>query len=648
PSKPKFAALSQSAEKRRRESSKSQRNSSPLKFTASSGSVSQGSSMPKSTPSSGLKASTDISSNEKSPHKGFEKSMSSSGTKRASSGGIRAGSQSLFSDVEQKVCDDFDKEEFLSSASRLTSRKRGRPSVIDRSRSTPKVDVSSSDRSPMSTKRRTTASLTPKPRQPALPQLTAEEQLSVDFPSSTTPHLLPGARVLAKWVDKSYYPAHIILDLGLGRYKVRFAADGFYKDMPAPAIVAIARLKPGDRLSYNLHVGENDTELQPVEIKQVPSSTDSEAWFAGLFEVYNAITDTTEKISWEKFIIDEDNIKSFVKNSTNKAAFEIVADNISESRVRRNRGKRAESLEPEEETPAAPGQTASKRRTTTTPKRTHSPAVTKKPRALHTDSPRPRPEYAAAGQTISEESPESSIFDGLKFVLTSANRVRITGSENSEEEKNLIPFNKKQIRLMIDQRGGLVVDEFTSLADTRDCFLIADQFYRTHKYLSALARAVPCVSHMWIHDCCNKETSLPFENYILPAGQSLETSQIIEWHNDCPTLLSGMRVFVYTENRPTNPGALDFVQIWAPLVRCMGATLLDDLPDAEDGNHVDILLTDISCPDHVLSKAAKLGAQAVSSEWLIQAIITGQRPQPTAHQKYRYDFAEQPVLPSLV
>lgn len=39
-----------------------------------------------------------------------------------------------------------------------------------------------------------------------------------------------------------------------------------------------------------------------------------------------------------------------------------------------------------------------------------------------------------------------------------------------------------------------------------------------------------------------------------------------------------MVVLVHTENRPQQATALDFVQIWAPLVRCMGANLVDKMP----------------------------------------------------------------------
>ncbi len=62
-----------------------------------------------------------------------------------------------------------------------------------------------------------------------------------------------------------------------------------------------------------------------------------------------------------------------------------------------------------------------------------------------------------------------------------------------------------------------------------------------------------------------------------------------------------------------------------------------------DEQRLDVLLTDASCPDSLLAKVRSIGAAAVSSEWLIQAIITGHRPDADAHEKYKYDYIERPA-----
>lgn len=61
---------------------------------------------------------------------------------------------------------------------------------------------------------------------------------------------------------------------------------------------------------------------------------------------------------------------------------------------------------------------------------------------------------------------------------------------------------------------------------------------------------------------------------------------------------------------------------------------------------VDILLTDATCSPAQLQAAEARGAKAVSSEWLIQAIITGRQPRPDGHKKYEYDYVEAPAAAS--
>jgi len=50
--------------------------------------------------------------------------------------------------------------------------------------------------------------------------------------------------------------------------------------------------------------------------------------------------------------------------------------------------------------------------------------------------------------------------------------------------------------------------------------VIADRHCRTKKYLQALALGVPCLHHRWISDCIAQGATLPFDKYLLPAGES--------------------------------------------------------------------------------------------------------------------------------
>lgn len=61
------------------------------------------------------------------------------------------------------------------------------------------------------------------------------------------------------------------------------------------------------------------------------------------------------------------------------------------------------------------------------------------------------------------------------------------------------------------------------------CLLIADQHCRTRKYLLCLARGIPCVSHIWVHDSCHANQLQNYRNYLLPAGYSLQEQKLLEW-----------------------------------------------------------------------------------------------------------------------
>jgi hypothetical protein len=50
--------------------------------------------------------------------------------------------------------------------------------------------------------------------------------------------------------------------------------------------------------------------------------------------------------------------------------------------------------------------------------------------------------------------------------------------------------------------------------------LIADRFCRRAKYMQALALDIPCLHYRWLYDCKAASTVLPWQKYLLPAGES--------------------------------------------------------------------------------------------------------------------------------
>ncbi|VDM70070.1 unnamed protein product [Strongylus vulgaris] len=215
-----------------------------------------------------------------------------------------------------------------------------------------------------------------------------------------------------------------------------------------------------------------------------------------------------------------------------------------------------------------------------------------------------------ADEDASESAPESSeeqIFAGKLFILTSANRPNIdTG------------FKKKFMTDFISSHGGLVVDDMKEVDEHPEMerFLISDTHYRTHKYLAALVRAMPCVSHEWIYKCLDEKKLVDYKSYLLPSGVSILDDREYPLPKQRGVLLRNKRVMVHSNVIPPSKKSMSFEQIWVPMVPQLGGEVVSEMPNEE--GKLDILLTDHSATASLVEKARKIGSAVVSSEWLIQ------------------------------
>ncbi|KAL3098812.1 hypothetical protein niasHT_024566 [Heterodera trifolii] len=245
---------------------------------------------------------------------------------------------------------------------------------------------------------------------------------------------------------------------------------------------------------------------------------------------------------------------------------------------------------------------------------------------------------------------EKTIFSGLKFVLTSATR----------PNKKVTDFNKRDYRKKIEERGGRIIEDFTHpLASDETAYLIADTYYRTHKYLSALSLSIPCVSYKWIQQCVAEKQLTDHKPFLLPAGESsLDTKQQFEWRPLKGVLMKGKRVLIWSSSAESDPGIVSFAEIWTPILQNLGATLVgigpgEPFASKSSANleekmefcskiepHVDVLLAETDCQAEVAKLVEERGGLAVSSEWVIQAIVTGSLPDlgEPGGEKFRYDF----------
>uniref|UniRef100_A0A914M8G1 BRCT domain-containing protein n=1 Tax=Meloidogyne incognita TaxID=6306 RepID=A0A914M8G1_MELIC len=241
---------------------------------------------------------------------------------------------------------------------------------------------------------------------------------------------------------------------------------------------------------------------------------------------------------------------------------------------------------------------------------------------------------------------EAQLFVGFKFVLTSANR-----------PNKVSDFNKRDYRTKIEERGGIVMEDFSTLQEGEHAFLIADTFYRTHKYLCALSLSIPCLSYLWIQECVSKKKLVEYEEFLLPAGESTsEPGRICQWKPLKGVLFNGKRVIIYNRHYNQDPNVIPFGEIWIALMRNLGATVVGighGEPFSKEANltasleeklefcrktDFDIFLTENDCEPQLARCATAKNALAVSSEWIIQAMVTGELPPIEECDRFRYDY----------
>uniref|UniRef100_A0A915HJP8 BRCT domain-containing protein n=1 Tax=Romanomermis culicivorax TaxID=13658 RepID=A0A915HJP8_ROMCU len=316
-------------------------------------------------------------------------------------------------------------------------------------------------------------------------RLSAEEQLKIDAGSLIS--------------EEQGFSRSGPINISIRVYKIRFM-DGEFRDMNQNDFVPLFKLKPGDELVISVTSKRDMYQFIPCRITKVPSKKIAKEWFEGMFHVENRASSNEERVPWTKLVIESRLVKNFV--------------NIKRTAM-------ASSLEGPKRTNIPPHQVLR-------PPQQRPPSLTAEGRLSVADNNKTEAMLVVKPfQQI-----DRTIFKGMRFVLTSATRPKDSQSSTDDAViPPIMPFVKRRVREMIEERQGEVYDDFHQMEgeDTSNCYLVADQFYRTHKYLSALVRAVPCVSHMWIFECCKENQFLHPTIFMLPAGRSLENNQVMKW-----------------------------------------------------------------------------------------------------------------------
>ncbi|CAD5212308.1 unnamed protein product [Bursaphelenchus xylophilus] len=443
----------------------------------------------------------------------------------------------------------------------------------------------------------------------AEPEITApvvpkEDQKDIDFAHEPFP---TGMRVFALW-GRELYPAIVVDRDGLGRYKVFFVEDNLHRDIPPTGIVPLAWLKEGTSLTIT-----NDDELQvDVQVTNVPATDNVEEWVNAIFEVKDE-EGNYKTLPWSKLYLTLQQQKT-IGVPKNKSVV-VGEDNVVP------RSRRSHAAVPT--TPQEPKKTPGRKRKADQEETTETPTEPKAKRGR-----KPKTPLAENTQEEVELSTEE-LFKGRYYLLTSSAR-----------RANITEFNKREFKAMIEARGGHVAEEISELPEDAEAYLVADTFYRTHKYLFALAADIPCVHFSWVQQCVDQNKILPYQNFLLPAGISALDDEQYPCKPLKGRLLKGKRMLVYS-SQPAAENAVQFTDIWRPLLNTLGATVLKS-PDSKHeetkqfiiDNDFDYMLTDRSCTPELVQAVEAKGKKVVSSNLVIHGIVTGDWVDVSAHPSF--------------
>uniref|UniRef100_A0A3Q2TGU2 Tumor protein p53 binding protein, 1 n=1 Tax=Fundulus heteroclitus TaxID=8078 RepID=A0A3Q2TGU2_FUNHE len=228
----------------------------------------------------------------------------------------------------------------------------------------------------------------------------------------------------------------------------------------------------------------------------------------------------------------------------------------------------------------------------------------------------------------------ASLFMGFAFMLTASSEVDRMTNKVAADYVQTGPYNKPYTESQLQAGGGFILPDFNEeqCKAAYQSLLIADQHCRTRKYLLCLASGVPCVSHIWVRDCCKENKLLNYRNYLLPAGVGPDDA-IVEWHPRSSPF-KALR-FLLLSQKPD--------ELWAQLATMGGASSVRQVQtDEVPAGKYDVVVADPACPPALEKSVTSQEVPMVSAEWLIQSVICGERLGFSSRPQYRHDYAPSP------
>uniref|UniRef100_U3KA52 TP53-binding protein 1 n=1 Tax=Ficedula albicollis TaxID=59894 RepID=U3KA52_FICAL len=486
---------------------------------------------------------------------------------------------------------------------------------------------------------------------------------------SSTGSSFVGLRVVAKWSSNGYfYSGTITRDVGAGKYKLLFD-DGYECDVlgkdillcdPIPLETEVTALSEDEYFSAGVVKGHRK---ESGELYYCIEKEGQRKWYRRISVILSQ--EQGNKLREQFGLGPYEPVTPLTK------AADISLDNLVEGKRKRrsNLGSPSTSSSSTtptrkgQESPRAPPASLSGKRKLLASEEERSPAKRGRKSAMTKPGAVRGGEFASTCEGVDAADPpvlegdhgplphNKTLFLGYAFLLTMAtpsdklvNHQKPsdgpTGS--SEEEEDFLertPYDKHYIAQQLRAGAGYILEDFneTQCNAAYKCLLIADQHCRTRKYLLCLARGIPCVSHIWVHDSCHANQLQNYRNYLLPAGYSLQEQKLLEWHpRENP--FHNLKVLLVSDQQE------NFLDLWSEILMTGGAASVKQHYSNAHNKDIalgvyDVVVTDFSCPAGVLKCAEALRLPVVSQEWVIQSLIAGERVGYKQHPKYKHDYS---------
>ncbi|RMB94127.1 hypothetical protein DUI87_28932 [Hirundo rustica rustica] len=489
----------------------------------------------------------------------------------------------------------------------------------------------------------------------------------LDCADSSTGSSFVGLRVVAKWSSNGYfYSGMITRDVGAGKYKLLFD-DGYECDVlgkdillcdPIPLETEVTALSEDEYFSAGVVKGHRK---ESGELYYCIEKEGQRKWYKRKAVILSL--EQGNKLREQFGLGPYEPVTPLTK------AADISLDNLVEGkRKRRNLGSPSTSSSSTtptrkgQESPRVPPVSLSGKRKLIASEDERSPAKRGRKSAMIKPGAVRGGEFVSTCEGVDAADPpvlegdhgplphNKTLFLGYAFLLTMAtpsdklvNHQRPsdgpTGSSEEEEDfLEMTPYDKHYIAQQLRAGAGYILEDFneTQCNAAYQCLLIADQHCRTRKYLLCLARGIPCVSHVWVHDSCHANQLQNYRNYLLPAGYSLQEQKLLEWHpRENP--FHNLKVLLVSDQQE------NFLDLWSEILMTGGAVSVKQHYSNAHNKDIalgvyDVLVTDFSCPAGILKCAEALRLPVVSQEWVIQSLIAGERVGYKQHPKYKHDY----------